>query len=87
MPRKTRREKERTAKKRSQTIFTPEVVKREFEFEFRGNYPALNAIKKLDNSHYSTPSNTIYKDLTKTFVIACVLFSLELMIYSLVFKG
>ena len=87
MPRKLRKNKERIKQKRSINTPGTQRVKREFEFEFNSKFSSKVSQKKTDKSHYLTNSSTIVKDLTRTIVIASILFSLELMIYSLVFEG
>lgn len=86
MPRKTRRQKLKATQKHASAASGTGVVKREFEFEFAGKIPSKIQEKKIEKSHYLAGSNTIVRDLTRTIVIACLLFSLELVIYSLLFK-
>lgn len=92
MPRKTRKQKEKTQKKRAEgTFLNPgaDLVKREFHFSEKDllrleeNQPA---IKKFDKSLSMESVASPGRDLLKTLVLALVIFASEAMLYLALFK-
>lgn len=93
MPRKTRKQKEKTREKRLTETSSDRPgtspVKGEFEFQFSLPNTAKKtapAEKDTDNSVRFKDTGTANKDLTKTVVLAVIIFALELVIYSRWFK-
>lgn len=92
MPRKTRKQKEKTQKKRAEgTLLNPEanLVKREFHFSEKDlfrleeNQPT---IKRFDKSLPIESVASPGRDLAKTLVLALVIFASEVMLYLALFK-
>ena len=89
MPRKTRKQKLRAAK-RTHSIGTNTMpVKREFEFSFEASdlgttdFPNF---KKNDNSFYSQSNRFVVRDLIRTIILAVGILAFEIMIYWSWFK-
>lgn len=92
MPRKTRKQKERTQKKRAEgTFLNPgaDLVKREFHFSEKDlfrleeNQPV---IKKFDKSLSMESVASPGRDLVKTLILALVIFASEAVLYLALFK-
>ena len=87
MPRKTRKQKERS--KKTGNLSRQELVKREFDFSFSfSKRPITQQIEreKGDISPYSSTKSLPVRDLIKTALIAVGIISLELMLYFAKFK-
>lgn len=81
MPRKTRKQKEKTQKKRELQAPLQEVVKREFEFTFSGSNLKEYTSKRTESSFRLEQNRLLARDLAKTAIIAVGILSLELVIY------
>jgi hypothetical protein len=93
MPRKTRRQKEKTKERRSLGGIPDRTgtstVKGEFEFSFSPEKLALSRSSKQERSDKSVrleSAGTTRRDLLKTVLLATVIFVLEFVIYSRWFK-
>ncbi len=89
MPRKTKKQKERTSKRINKPGGAQEPVNREFEFTFKSNgkrFVENFKFKKDDNSLYSADTRFTKRDLLKTIILAGGILLLEMMIYWAWFK-
>lgn len=92
MPRKTKKQKERTQKRRAEgTLLNPEanLVKREFHFSEKDllaleeNQPVIKRFdKSLSMGSVASPG----RDLAKTLVLALIIFASEAVLYLALFK-
>lgn len=92
MAKRTRKQKERTSRKRQQDTSiqsTATVVKRDFEFSF-SNQNLKNSSniqnKKQEKSSQISSNELNRRDLAKSLILALGIFSLEAMIYWAWFK-
>lgn len=93
MPRKTRKQKQRAAKRKATQIAfqaqNQEPVKGEFKFEpgeLSQARRAKKSVKKGDKSTFLYEPSLVVRDLSKTLLLALGVFSLEIVIYLAWFK-